>query len=284
MCAFKLSTGDSKKIYTGRLATPEQVKNQEMRGLTHIPYEGESHFLYIESDADRNKLKDDLNLFNYEWFHEETGKKNWTLYNVEQYKIDRNIKGKRVLTFNKEQYKGSKLEVPINASSCCGMFSWCTIPDNLILSKKFDTKYITDMSLMFAGCVFPRNFEFNAEFDTSNVEDMRYMFYECPLPEGFRLNEKFDTSKVKDMEFMFSRTKLPQNFTLPDDFDTAHVTDMNHMFYEAIIPVTFDFGINFTISPNANTDCMFLGCNINNTVIGAEQNNFAYIKTILKNS
>ena len=248
----------------------------------YIVFEEESHFLYIEDDEERRKFQENLYLTNYEWFQEQTGKKNWVLYNPEEYKIDRNLSGKKILKFNKDKYQGGRLELPINASSCCGMFSWTTIPDNLVLNKKFHTKDIVDMNLMFAGSILPRSFNLGDYFDTSKVEDMRYMFYECFIAEGFKFNHKFNTAKVKNMEFMFSRCKLSHGLRLPEDFLTAKVSDMNHMFYESIFLGDFSFGYAFTIPPNADTTDIFVGSNVKGHIIDEAHNDLSYVKSILK--
>lgn len=264
---FKLSDGTSNKMHTGRLASAQEIRNQEIRGFTHIVYDGESHFLYIEEEVERERLKSDLSLTDSDWFKEETGNKNWVLYNKTQFKKDRNLRGRKILRFNAEKYVGGRLEMPANASSCCGMFSWLTIPENLEFGRLFDTRNIVDMSLMFAGCVFPKSFTLGAYFITSKVEDMRYMFYESTLPDGFVLNDRFHTENVKDMEYMFSRCKLPNGFALPEEFDTRKVMDLNHMFYESRLPKDFDFGSAFEFSPNANKEDMFLGCSIGDEVL-----------------
>lgn len=266
----------------GKLASDFEIKNQILRGYTHIVFDGESHFLYIEDDDERAKFQENICLPNYKWFQEQTGSKNWVLYNPEHFKIDRNLSGKQILKFNKEKYQGGRIDLPINASSCCGMFSWTTIPENLILGRRFNTKEVKNMSLMFAGSILPKSFNLGDYFDTSNVEDMRYMFYECFISEGFKFNTKFNTSKVKNMEYMFSRCKFGNGIKLPEDFNTAKVTDMNHMFYESIFLGDFSFGYAFTISPNADTTELFIGSNVKGEIIDESNNDFTYVKRILK--
>lgn len=282
MASFKLSSGGTRTMNMGKLASEFEIKNQILRGYTHIVFEGESYFLYIEDDSERARFQDLLCLPNYKWFQEQTGTKNWVLYDPEQFKIDRNLSGKQILKFNKEKYQGGRLDLPINASSCCGMFSWTTIPDNLILGRRFNTKDIKNMSLMFAGSILPKSFTLGDYFDTSNVEDMRYMFYECFISEGFRFNTKFNTSKVKNMEYMFARCKFANGIKLPEDFNTSKVTDMKHMFYESIFLGDFNFGYAFTISPNADIKDLFIGSTVKGELIDENTNDFSYVKRILK--
>ena len=282
MGSFKLSSGGSRTVSMGKIASDFEIKNQILRGYTHILFDGASHFLYIEDDDERKKFQEDLCLYKYEWFQEQTGNKNWVLYNPEQFKVDRNLSGKKILKFNKDTYKGGRVELPINASSCCGMFSWTTIPDNLILGSKFDTRYVKDMNLMFAGSILPRSFNLGDYFDTSSVEDMRYMFYECFFSEGFKFNNKFNTKSVKNMEYMFSRCTFANGIRLPEDFVTSKVTNMSHMFYESVFQGDFKFGYAFEISPNADIKNIFVGSTVKGEVIDAEHNDFSYIKRILK--
>jgi len=279
---FKLSTGGSRTMNMGKLASDFEIKNQILRGYTHIVFEDESHFLFIEDDDERTKFQENLCLHNYQWFQEQTGEKNWVLYNPEHFKVDRNLSGKKILKFNKDDYQGGRLELPINASSCCGMFSWTTIPENLILGKRFNTKNIKDMNLMFAGSILPKSFTLGDYFDTSNVEDMRYMFYECFISEGFKFNTKFNTNKVKNMEYMFARCKFANGIKLPEDFVTSKVTNMSHMFYESIFQGDFSFGYAFTISPNADITNLFVGSTVKNEIIDVSKNDFMYVKRILK--
>lgn len=279
---FKLSNGSTRTMNMGKLASEFEIKNQKLRGYTHIVFDGESHFLYIEDDDERAKFQENVCLPNYIWFQEQTGLKNWVLYNPEHFKVDRNLSGKQILKFNKEKYQGGRLELPINASSCCGMFSWTTIPENLILGSRFNTKNISNMSLMFAGSILPKSFNLGDYFDTSNVEDMRYMFYECIITEGFKFNTKFNTGRVKNMEYMFARCKLANGIKLPEDFNTAKVIDMNHMFYESTFVGDFSFGYAFAISPNADTTELFVGSNVKGEIIDDKNNDFTYVKRILK--
>lgn len=275
---FKLSNGSSKKIQRG-LASPEDIFRYETIGYTHVFYEGNSHFLYISDDAEREAFKIELGIPHYEWFQESTGKKNWVLYNPEQLKPDRNWVGKKVLKFNKEMYRGDKFELPINASSCCGMFSWTTLPKGFALSNRFDTRNIVDMNLMFAGCIMSDNFNFNDKFITKNVTDMRYMFYRCVIPKGMVFDLPFTTENTKYYDFMFSESKFPSDFMLGESFDTRAAISMDHMFYDANFTGDFDLGRNFVVSPNIEKKMMFSECMIYNEKIPPEHcEDYEYIK------
>lgn len=271
--------GASKKTNNMGIASKEDIERYESIGYTHIIYEGNSHFVFIDDLTERDVFKQTIGLSNYEWFQEGTGKKNWVLYNPIQFKPDRNWKGKKILKFNKEDYKGGRFEVPINASSCCGMFSWTTLPENFKLDLLFNTRDIVDMNLMFAGSILPDVFTLSDKFDTSNVIDMRYMFYECVLPEKFTLPQKFNTKNVTKMDFMFSECHVPRNFKLPDTFDTSSAASMDHMFYETVFAGKFDFGSRFKIDPGIKTDLLFTDCVIGGEKIDpAKSEDFEYVK------
>ncbi len=275
---LKLSTGNNKKIHRG-LASEEDINRYETIGYTHVFYEGDSHFIYINDEAERESFKHKLGIMHYEWFQESTGKKNWVLYNPTQLKPDRNWKGKKVLKFNKDEYTGDKFELPINASSCCGMFSWTTLPDDFKLSNRFDTRDIVDMNLMFAGCIMPDTFNFNDKFITDKVIDMRYMFYRCVVPSAMRFDKPFTTINTQLYDFMFSEAKLPNNFTLHEAFDTKNALSMDHMFYDAKFTGEFDLGRNFVVSPNIDKKLMFAECTIVNEQVPPEHSeDYNYIK------
>lgn len=276
---FKLSTGTSTKVVPRGKASPEDIARYEAIGYTHIVYEGRSHFVYISDDSERDAFKIELGLPHYEWFQESTGKRNWVLYNPEQVKPDRNWKGKKVLKFNKEEYKGDKFELPINASSCCGMFSWTTLPKDFRLSSRFDTRDIVDMNLMFAGCIMSDDFHFNDKFFTKNVKDMRYMFYRCVVPSGLKFELPFTTENTELFDFMFSEAKLPKDFKLSESFDTKSAVSMDHMFYDAKFMGEFDLGRNFVVSPNIVKRMMFSECMIVNEMVPPEHSeDYNYIK------
>ena len=280
--SLKGSGGGQKK--NQGLASKEDIERYETVGYTHIVYEGTSHFVYVNDITEREVFQKKIGLMDYEWFEEGTGNKNWVLYNPVQFKPDRNWKGKKILKFNKDDYKGGRFEVPINSSSCCGMFSWTTLPENFTLNTLFNTKNIVDMNLMFAGSILPDGFNLSEKFDTSNVRDMRYMFYECVLPEKLVLGNNFNTKKVEDMDFMFSECRIPRNFKLPDTFDTSSVKSMDHMFYEAVFTGKFDFGPGFKINPDVNTNLMFTDCVIGTDKIAPEKcGDFEFIKNCLSN-
>lgn len=281
---FTLKTGNGTSAPKRRgIATQEEIDRHTAIGNTHLIFEDRSYFIYINDESERDAFKRMIGLPNYEWFEEGTGNKNWVLYNPIQYKPDKNWNGKKILKFNKDDYIGGRFEIPINASSCCGMFSWCTLPENFILGRQFETKNIVDMNLMFAGSVLPGSFRLSEKFDTSKVKDMRYMFYECVLPDNFEFNQSFNTSNVEMMDFMFSECNIPENFKLPDAFDTSRVSSMDHMFYETVFKGGFKFNDRFMMKPDVKKDLMFTECIIKEEMVdGRYGEDFAYMKNLLE--
>ena len=81
---------------------------------------------------------------------------------------------------------------------------------------------------------------------------------------------------------MFARCKIGNGIKLPEDFVTSKVVNMSHMFYESIFLGDFSFGYAFTISPNADTTNLFLGSTVKSEIIDASNNDFSYVKRILK--
>ena len=104
----------------------------------------------------------------YSWYKENTGNKNWILYDTEQYEV-RNFDDIKYLVLNnrlmdvktflcvRRDFKG-KLHLPINASTCSFMFVDINVPELDI-----------------------------TEFDTTNIVDMDYMFLEADLGDRFSL-------------------------------------------------------------------------------------------------
>ncbi len=229
--------------------------------------EGKIFHLYLDDPNEREHVKKALCLENYEFFKEQTGLGHWVLYNPKQYKIAKNRDHKDILIFNSIDYDGSKLEVPINASSCCGMFSWVELPEELELTSMFDTSNVVDMSLMFAGCIIPKYFSFGTHFHTYNVRDMKYMFYKTTLKRGVKLT--LDTSHVRDFNHMFAHTIFSDEILL--DFDLSHARDVSFMFNGTCFQKDPVFGKKFEVDDyRMNTDSMFLQATLDDEIVGRD--------------
>lgn len=58
----------------------------------------------------------------YFWMREETGNKNWVLYNPNEYYVRKDSEYRCEHLHLSHSFKG-KVHLPVNASSCCGMFN-----------------------------------------------------------------------------------------------------------------------------------------------------------------
>ena len=264
------------------IAPQEEIERQKIFGREHFIYAGDSYFIDVNDDSERFWFQSRIGADNYKWFQEGTGDKHWVLYNPKCFTPGKNWKGKKILKFNYREFRGGRLEVPINASSCFGMFSWVTLPEGFQIGGLFNTRGIVDMNLMFAGCVMPKGFSLGDHFHTKEVKDMRYMFYQSSVSEAFDFGKIFDTTNVTNMEYMFSECRIPDGLKFPDLFVTEQVTNMDHMFYESVFLGSVDFG-KFTVSPGTNTENMFTDCTIREEKIDNRYNqDFEYIKNQLK--
>ena len=264
------------------IAGKEEIERQKVFGRDHFVYEENSYFIDVNDDSERMWFQNRIGVPNYKWFQEGTGDRHWVLYNPICFMPTKNWNGKKILKFNYREFKGGRLEVPINASSCCGMFSWVTLPEGFQIGGLFNTRGIKDMNLMFAGCVMPKGFSLGDHFHTKEVEDMRYMFYQSSVSEAFDFGKIFDTSHVMNMEYMFSECRIPDGLKFPERFLTAQVTNMDHMFYESVFLGKADFGDGFVVSPGTNTNDMFTDCMFGDEKIDNKYNqDFNYVKSRL---
>lgn len=159
----------------------------------------------------------------YSWYKENTGNKNWILYDTEQYEV-RNFDDIKYLVLNnklmdvktflcvRRDFKG-KLHLPINASTCSFMFVDINVPELDI-----------------------------TEFDTTNIVDMDYMFLEADLGDRFSLGSTtitqandadrntltLNTEGVTSMSGMFKDCKV--KYLNLSSLRTNNVIDFSDMF------------------------------------------------------
>lgn len=121
----------------------------------------------------------------YDWFREITGRKNWILYDTEQYEVkdfdsfelvvlDNRFDGVKEFLHVKEGFTG-KLHLPINSSACSFLFTSTDVTK--LDFTEFDTSEIVDMSYMFVKADLGNSF--SPVFNTSKVIDMNNMFKFC---------------------------------------------------------------------------------------------------------
>lgn len=132
----------------------------------------------------------------YFWMHEETGKKHWVLYNPNEFYAAQDSEHRCEYLHLSSHFAG-KIHLPINASSCCCMFS------ALDLAKldftEMDTSQIIDMSEMFSSCKLGKTFI--PKFSTGNVITMRRMLANCNGTEEIDLSY-LDVKNVIDFSQM----------------------------------------------------------------------------------
>ena len=137
---------------------------------------------------------------------------------------------------------------------------------NLILSDRFNTSNVMDMSWMFTGCGDLQIVDLSS-FDTSNVIYMNNMFGECPSLENIIGLEGFDTSKVTNFYAMFWNCKSMTNLNLCS-FSTESATDMGGMFAGTNSLQHVYVGEKFKINDDAITYPLFANSQISQTTTG----------------
>ena len=100
----------------------------------------------------------------------------------------------------------------------------------IILSSKFDTSKVTNMTQAFVNLTALEDYSFLQYFNTSNLEYLYGTF-------EFNLNLKtldhlknWDTSKVKDMSYLFNYNTSLNDVSAIENWDVSSVTSMRQMF------------------------------------------------------
>lgn len=216
-------------------------------------------FVNMKDQYMQDRLKSALGVPHYEVFHETTGRHNWILYNPTQYNLEFNREDKYILRFNHHKYDGSPLEMPINASSLCSLFSWMQLPDNLTFSKDWDTKDIVDMSMMFAGTVFSDNFDLS-KFSFESLLISRYMFFGCTFKRK-DFFKSFDAPYIVDAECMFATAAFGDGIDLNLSMTATERAD--RLFFDAQFSDNINFGNNFNLNRQASMEEMFMNASKN---------------------
>ena len=255
MSSFKLAS-EKKEIELTYVTNPteEEVAKYLQTGLSPIKHRSGYFFVNMKDQYMQDRLKNALGVPHYEVFHETTGRQNWILYNPKQYNLEYNREDKYILRFNCHKYDGEPLEMPINASSMCSMFSWMTLPDNLVFHKNWNTEDIFDASTMFAGAIYPENFSLD-KFNFSSVINARYMFFGNTIksPNFFK---KFNAPNIISAECMFANATFCNDIDLNLTMDITTV--MDKMFFNAIFAGKANLGDNFKMNSLVSTKDMFL--------------------------
>jgi len=232
----------------------EEVEKYVNDKLAPIKFDNGYFFVNMKDQYMQDRLKSAIGVPNYEVFLETTGRRNWILYNPKQYNLEFNREDKYILRFNHHKYDGSPLEMPINASSMCSMFSWMELPTNLTFHKNWSTKDVIDMSMMFAGAIFPDDFSLK-NFDFYSLLIARYMFFGCTIRDK-KFFENFNAPCILDAECMFATAALGSNLNLNLSLQVTERAD--RMFYDTTFAEHTSLGDNFALNEYASKYEMFM--------------------------
>ena len=243
--------------------------------------DGHSFSTAIDTAAKREKcVKEILEVTgrHYSWYKENTGNKNWILYNTEQYEV-RNYDDIEHLVLNnklmdvktflcvKRDFKG-KLHLPINASTCSFMFVDINVPELDI--TEFDTTNVINMDYMFLesdlGDCFslgsPTNAQANTPgrniltLNTEGVTSMSGMFKDCKV-KHLDLSS-LRTNNVTDFSDMFCSCNDLIDLNV-DGFDTSKAKDFHGMF-QGCIKLTQLNVKHFNVDNVLHMSCLFSRC------------------------
>lgn len=214
----------------------------------------------------------------YSWYKENTGNKNWILYDTEQYEV-RNFDDIKYLVLNnrlmdvktflcvRRDFKG-KLHLPINASTCSFMFVDSNVPE--IDLTEFDTTNVVDMDYMFleanlGDCLSlvsstitqantpDRNI---LTLNTEGVISMSGMFKDCKVKHLDLRNLR--TDNVTDFFDMFCSCNDLIDLNV-DGFDTSKAKDFHGMF-QGCIKLTQLNVKHFNVDNVLHMSCLFSRC------------------------
>lgn len=214
----------------------------------------------------------------YSWYKENTGNKNWILYDTEQYEV-RNFDDIKYLVLNnrlmdvktflcvRRDFKG-KLHLPINDSTCSFMFVDSNVPE--IDLTEFDTTNVVDMDYMFleanlGDCLSlvsstitqantpDRNI---LTLNTEGVISMSGMFKDCKVKHLDLRNLR--TDNVTDFSDMFCSCNDLIDLNV-DGFDTSKAKDFHGMF-QGCIKLTQLNVKHFNVDNVLHMSCLFSRC------------------------
>lgn len=214
----------------------------------------------------------------YSWYKENTGNKNWILYDTEQYEV-RNFDDIKYLVLNnrlmdvktflcvRRDFKG-KLHLPINASTCSFMFVDSNVSE--IDLTEFDTTNVVDMDYMFleanlGDCLSlvsstitqantpDRNI---LTLNTEGVISMSGMFKDCKVKHLDLRNLR--TDNVTDFSDMFCSCNDLIDLNV-DGFDTSKAKDFHGMF-QGCIKLTQLNVKHFNVDNVLHMSCLFSRC------------------------
>ena len=191
--------------------------------------EGKEYSLRIVSKEEMQRVKEEVNKnskYTYDWFKEETGNKQWVLYDTDYFYAGK-LGILKCLRYKENNAAGNKVIIPLNCSSCFHMFY--NYQGRYLDLSHFDTTGITTMEGMFSTCSNLVKLDLS-NFNTESVENMRYMFEDCS--NLFLLDvSSFSTENVVNMEGMFFECDSLEFLDLTS-FNTASLESLYRMFYD----------------------------------------------------
>lgn len=193
-------------------------------------YNGQRYAVDVESEESRENCKETLNNLGFghtfDQFKEETGNKQWVLYDTDYFYTGK-LGILKCLRYKENNAAGNKVIIPLNCSSCFHMFY--NYQGRYLDLSHFDTTGITTMEGMFSTCSNLVKLDLS-NFNTESVENMRYMFEDCS--NLFLLDvSSFSTENVVNMECMFFECDSLEFLDLTS-FDTASIESLYRMFYD----------------------------------------------------
>lgn len=193
-------------------------------------YKGQRYAVDTESDESRENCKEILNNLDsehtFDWFKEETGNKQWVLYDTKYFYIEQ-FDPFKCLHYKEGNNAGDTLIIPLNCSSCNKMFE--NYRGKSLTLSQFDTAGVVTMQYMFAHSYNLVKLDLSG-FNTESVKDMQYMFRCCS--KLFLLDiSNFSTENLISTEYMFSGC-VSLEFLDLTSFNTTSLKLLHCMFYD----------------------------------------------------
>lgn len=193
-------------------------------------YKGHRYAVETESEESRETCKETLNNLGFghifDWFKEETGNKQWVLYDTDYFYIEQ-FDPFKCLHYKECNNAGDTLIIPLNCSSCHKMFE--NYRGKSLTLSQFDTTGVVTMQCMFAHSHNLIKLNLSG-FNTESVKDMQCMFRCCS--KLFLLNmNSFSTENLISTEYMFSGCASLEFLDLTS-FNTTSLKLLHCMFYD----------------------------------------------------
>lgn len=193
-------------------------------------YKGRRYAVDPESDESRENCKEILNNLDsehtFDWFKEETGNKQWVLYDTKYFYIEC-IDTFYHLHYKEDSNAADTLTIPLNCSSCYEMFD--NYRGKSLTLPQFDTTGVVAMQYMFAHSHNLVKLDLS-NFNTESVKDMQYMFRCCDKLSLLNMSS-FSTENLVNTEYMFSGCCSLEFLDLTS-FRTTSLKSLHCMFYD----------------------------------------------------